>query len=185
MRPRVPMNTKYLVRLTEQEREQLEALIRQGKTAASKMQPANILLNAEAHGVAWSAAAIAVAVSVHPRTVAGMRDRCVEQAWRRPSPANSRHAPRTRHSSTARRRPTASPCAVRSLRQAMPDGHGGCWPRKWSRCRLWRPLPMRPSGGRAKKRVEAASAQTLGHPPGAEWSVCGAYGAGAGTLSPA
>jgi transposase len=73
------MNKKYIVRLTEQEREQLEALIRKGTSAAYKIKHANILLKADADGAAWSDEAIAAAFSVHTRTVAGIRERFVEQ----------------------------------------------------------------------------------------------------------
>ena len=79
MRHRVKMNKKYIVRLTEQEREQLDALIRKGKTAAYKIKHANILLKADADGAAWRDAEIATAFSVHIRTVAGIRERFVEQ----------------------------------------------------------------------------------------------------------
>jgi hypothetical protein len=79
MRQRVKMNKKYIVRLTEQEREQLEALIRKGKSAAYKIKHANRLLTADADGAAWSDEEIAGAFSVHPHTVAGLRERCVEQ----------------------------------------------------------------------------------------------------------
>jgi hypothetical protein len=72
------MHKQYLVRLTEQEREQLDAWIRKGTSAAYKIKPANRLLNAEADGVAWNDAEIAAACAVHPRTVAGMRERVVE-----------------------------------------------------------------------------------------------------------
>ena len=73
------MNKKYVVRLTESEREHLQAFIRKGKAAAYKIQHANILLKADADGAAWSDAEIAAAFSVHPRTVAGIRERFVEQ----------------------------------------------------------------------------------------------------------
>ena len=73
------MNKKYIVRLTEQERDQLEAVIRKGKAAAYKIKHAPILLKADADGPAWSDTAIAAAFSVHTRTVAGIRERFVEQ----------------------------------------------------------------------------------------------------------
>jgi hypothetical protein len=79
MRQRVKMNKKYIVRLTEQEREQLDALIRKGKSAAYKIKHANMLLKADADGAAWSDEEIAGAFSVHTHTVAGLRERCVEQ----------------------------------------------------------------------------------------------------------
>ena len=67
------MNKKYIVRLTEQEREQLNALLRKGTSAAYKIKHANILLKADVDGAAWSDEEIATAFSVHPRTVAGIR----------------------------------------------------------------------------------------------------------------
>ena len=73
------MNKKYIVRLTEQEREQLEAVIRKGTSAAYTITHAHILLKADADGAAWSDEAIAGAFSVHTRTVAGIRERFVEQ----------------------------------------------------------------------------------------------------------
>jgi hypothetical protein len=77
-RQRDTRNKKYIVRLTEQAREQRDALIRQGTAAASKIKHAHMLLKAAADGAAWRDEAIAAAFSVHPRTVAGMRARCVE-----------------------------------------------------------------------------------------------------------
>jgi len=76
---RCKMHKKYIVRLTEHEREQLDALLRKGKTAAYKIKHANMLLTADADGAAWRDEAIAAAFSVHTRTVAGMRERFVEQ----------------------------------------------------------------------------------------------------------
>ena len=73
------MHKKYIVRLTEQEREQLDALIRKGKAAAYKIKHANILPKADADGAVWRDEAIATAFSVHTRTVAGIRERFVEQ----------------------------------------------------------------------------------------------------------
>ena len=73
------MNKKYIVRLTEQEREQRAAWIRKGKLAAYKIKHANMLLKADAAGAAWSDEAISGAFSVHTHTVAGMRERFVEQ----------------------------------------------------------------------------------------------------------
>jgi hypothetical protein len=79
MRQRVKMHKKYIVRLTEQEREQLDALIRKGKSAAYKIRHAHMLLKADADGAAWRDAEIAAACSAHSRTVVGIRERFVEQ----------------------------------------------------------------------------------------------------------
>ena len=48
------MNKKYVVSLTEEERQGLETLVSQGKAAARKISRAWILLKADAAGPAWS-----------------------------------------------------------------------------------------------------------------------------------
>ena len=73
------MNKKYIVRLTDEEREQLAELTRKGKAAAYKRRHAQILLKADADGPAWTDARIAESFSVSVNTVLGVRQRLVEQ----------------------------------------------------------------------------------------------------------
>mgnify|MGYP001321736691 CR=1 FL=1 len=47
------MPKKYVVRLTTEEREQLEALVSKGRTQAYRIRHAHILLKADADGPAW------------------------------------------------------------------------------------------------------------------------------------
>lgn len=68
---------KYVVRLSEAERQQLGALLTKGKAAAYKIKHANILLKADADGPAWSDQRIAEAFRCHVRTVENVRRRCV------------------------------------------------------------------------------------------------------------
>jgi hypothetical protein len=70
---------KYIVRLTEEERNQLKETVSKGKTAAYKIKHANILLQADADGPNWQDEAIARAFSVHLCTVGYIRKRLVEQ----------------------------------------------------------------------------------------------------------
>ena len=72
-------NKKYIVRLTDAEREQLTELTRKGNAAASKIRHAHILLQADAHGPAWTDTKIAESFSVSVNTVLGVRQRLVEQ----------------------------------------------------------------------------------------------------------
>ncbi len=65
--------------LTPAEREPLTALVSKGKAAAYKIKHAHILLLADTNGPAWSDENIAKALSVHPNTVRGVRQRWVEQ----------------------------------------------------------------------------------------------------------
>ena len=75
------MNKKYVVRLNGEERQRLQRLVGIGKTAAYKVTHARILLAADQgpEGPAWADAPIAEALSVHRRTVEGVRQRLVEQ----------------------------------------------------------------------------------------------------------
>ena len=76
------MEKKYIVHLTDAEREQLRALISGGTTAARTQAHARILLKAgehEPHRSDWSDGAIAEALEVSEATVARVRKRCVEE----------------------------------------------------------------------------------------------------------
>ena len=70
-------NKKYVVRLTDEERGGLEAMVKKGRGAAYKIRHANILLKADADGPAWTDERIAEAFGCHPRTVENVRRRCV------------------------------------------------------------------------------------------------------------
>lgn len=75
------MNKKYVVRLTSEERTTLQRLVSVGRGAARKILHARILLQADqgTGGPAWTDEQIAEGLTVHPRTVAGARQRLVEQ----------------------------------------------------------------------------------------------------------
>jgi transposase len=75
------MALRYKVTLTEEERIQLEALTRNGKTAASKFIHARALLlcDAGAHGSPWKVAEVAEALGITARTVEHLKERFVEE----------------------------------------------------------------------------------------------------------
>lgn len=70
---------KYIVRLTDEERQQLEDLVGKGQAPAYKIRHAHILLKADADGPCWTDQAIADAFCCHRGTVEGIRKRFVEQ----------------------------------------------------------------------------------------------------------
>jgi transposase len=72
---------KYLVTLSDEERQGLHTLIAAGKAAARKLTHARILLKADQApgGPAWNDAAITEALDVGLSTVARVRQRFVEQ----------------------------------------------------------------------------------------------------------
>jgi hypothetical protein len=70
---------RYVVRLTDEERHQLEDLVGKGRAPAYKIRHAHILLKADAEGPCWTDERIADAFCCHKGTVAGIRKRFVEQ----------------------------------------------------------------------------------------------------------
>jgi hypothetical protein len=72
---------KYKVTLTDEERQQLQALIAAGKASARRLAHARVLLKADAApgGPAWPDERIAQAVEVSTDTIGRIRQRFVEQ----------------------------------------------------------------------------------------------------------
>jgi len=72
---------KYIVTLSDTEREKLNALIHSGKHPAQKLLKARILLKADAsdRGEGWSDSEIAAALETSVATVARTRQRLVEE----------------------------------------------------------------------------------------------------------
>ena len=86
------MEKKYIITLTPEERQMLEAMLSRGKSAARKLAHARILLKADASpgGPNWSDEAIAEGVEVGRATVERVRRQFVEEGLeaaliRRPS----------------------------------------------------------------------------------------------------
>ena len=74
------MPKKYIVELEAEERAYLQSIINKGKSAARKIQHAQILLKADSgvHGPGWTDQQIADAFCVGVRTVERIRHRLVE-----------------------------------------------------------------------------------------------------------
>ena len=75
------MNKKYVVRLTDDERSSLHRMVSVGKAAARKILHARVLLQVDQGlaGPAWPDTKVSEALTVHPNTIAGIRQRFVEQ----------------------------------------------------------------------------------------------------------
>lgn len=70
---------KYIVRLNEEERNQLHELVSKGKAAAYKIRHAHILLKADADGPNWTDEEIAEALGCHVKGIPAIRERFVMQ----------------------------------------------------------------------------------------------------------
>jgi hypothetical protein len=75
------MEKKYIVRLTDEERETLQGVIRKPKRSAAKVRRAQILLKADADGPNWTDARIAEAFSCSTKAVENIRQRLVLQGF--------------------------------------------------------------------------------------------------------
>jgi len=75
------MKKKYIIRLSEEERQGLTDLVRKGRVAAYRRTHAQILLLADEgrHGSGLLDAEVAERVGVNERTVSRLRQRCVER----------------------------------------------------------------------------------------------------------
>ena len=104
---------KYVVRLSGEEREQLQALIRKGKSPAKRLLKARILLKADGSdaGEGWSDSRIIKALDTSKSMVYRVRKQLVEEGFR------SGIEPQTAHD-------TARCCDFRQREGSQADRHG-------------------------------------------------------------
>ena len=76
------MQKKYIVRLSDEERAELQTVIKKLKGTSQKVRRAQILLKADANGPNWTDARIAEAFSCRIQTVEFNRQRLVERGFR-------------------------------------------------------------------------------------------------------
>jgi len=75
------MEKKYIVRLTDQERNTLVEVVKKLKGTSQKVRRAQILLKADADGAAWTDKQIAEAYACRTKTVENVRQRLVERGF--------------------------------------------------------------------------------------------------------
>lgn len=75
------MNKKYIVRLSDYEREELKAVVNKLKGSSQKVRRAQILLKADADGPGWTDVRIAEAFSCRVQTVENLRKRLVTEGF--------------------------------------------------------------------------------------------------------
>jgi hypothetical protein len=75
------MQKKYVVRLTDQERDELRDVVKKLKGTGQKVRRAQILLKADAEGPNWSDERIAEAFACRTRTIERLRQRLVERGF--------------------------------------------------------------------------------------------------------
>jgi transposase len=75
------MNKKYIVRLTDAERERLSGVVKKLSGGSQKVKRAQLLLKADADGPNWTDARIAEAFGCRTRTIEKLRERLVTQGF--------------------------------------------------------------------------------------------------------
>jgi hypothetical protein len=75
------MRKKYVVRLTDAEREMLTGMLKKQRVSAQKVRRARILLKADADGPNWTDARIADAFDCRTHSVECLRERLVSEGF--------------------------------------------------------------------------------------------------------
>ena len=75
------MHKKYIVRLTNEERETLRSVVRKLKGSSQKVRRAQVLLKADADGPNWTDTRIAEAFDCRTKTVENIRQRLVRDGF--------------------------------------------------------------------------------------------------------
>ena len=84
---------RYIVRLTDQEREVCRETVRKLNGSSEKVRRGQILLKADADGPAWTDQQIADAFSCRTKTVENIRQRCVLQGFEQALERKRRESP--------------------------------------------------------------------------------------------
>ena len=165
---------KYAVRLTPEERENLQRLVRGGKSPARMTTRARILLKT---GDGWPAPQVAEALDVAKGTVYRIKRRFVEDKGL----YGSAPKPTGTESWTTGVRLTWSRWPAAQRRRGMTTGPCACWLARWSSWGWRPPCPTKGCASGSKKRSQAVAEERVVHPQG-ERGVRGAHGGSAGPI---
>src|SRR5208283_306764 len=91
----VPMQKKYIVRLSKQERNTLQEVVKKLKGSGQKVRRAQVLLKADAAGPGWNDNRIAEAFGCRRQTVEMIRQRFVETGFQETLEGKKRANPPT------------------------------------------------------------------------------------------
>ena len=75
------MQKKYVIRLTDAEREALNRLLKKKRVSSQKVRRAQVLLKADANGPNWTDAEIAEGFDCRTKTVENIRERLVTEGF--------------------------------------------------------------------------------------------------------
>ena len=105
------MQKKYIVRLTDQERDELTEVVKKLKGSSQKVRRAQILLKADADGPSWTDERIAEAFGCRTKTVENIPPAVREQGFEETLDSRKRRTPPVEKLLAASKRPRSSPRA--------------------------------------------------------------------------
>ena len=108
------MQKKYIVRLTDEERAELQEIVKKLKGSSQKVRRAQVLLKADTDGPNWTDERIAEAFSCRVQTVEQIRQRLVERGFRETLDGAKRKAPPRFVTRTGARRSRNRPQTLRA-----------------------------------------------------------------------
>src|SRR5882724_9075267 len=175
---------KYVVRLSGEERERLEALIRKGKSPAQRLLKARILLKADVSeaGEGWSDSRTIKALETSVSMVYRVRKQLVEEGLEAVLSRKQRATPAVPPIFDGEREAKLIALLAPNLPRDARAGRFGYWrTRSWNSASSSAPATPR-SGGRLKKLSQTASAAMLGHSAEGEQRVRSGDGRCAGRV---
>jgi hypothetical protein len=157
---------KYVVRLSSEERQQLETLIRKGKGPARRLLKARILLKADVSdtGPGWSDSKIVAALDTSASMLYRVRKQLVEEGFEAVLSRKQRVMPAVARIFDGEKEAKLIALAPPSRRRAAHAGRCGCWrTRSWNLASSSARATQR-SIARLKKPPQTASPAMLGDP---------------------
>ena len=140
------MHKKYIVRLTNEERETLRIVVKKLKGSSQKVRRAQVLLKADADGPNWTDTRIAEAFDCRTKTVENIRQRLVRDGFeialngkKRESPPRAKALDGEQEAKVIAMRLGSPPP------RASPTGRFGCWRNNLCNWRSWIPSVRKPS----------------------------------------
>lgn len=178
------MNKKYIVRLTREERVELKKLVRKNNSKSYRIRHAHVLLQADADGQGKEDKQIALALSMHFRTVEDIRKRFVLEGLESALERKKRVTP-----PRARVLDGAGEARLIALSCGKPPNGRAKWTLKLLAERLVELDVVETICDQTvrrvlKKRVEASSAKMLVHSAQRKRGICRGHGRSSRTLSP-
>src|SRR5256884_1565143 len=175
---------KYVVRLSGEERERLETLIRKGKSPARRLLKAGILLKADVSeaGKGWSDNRIIEALETSPSMVYRVRKQLVEEGFEAVLSRKPRAMPAVARIFDGEKEAKLIALACSKPPRDAYAGPCGCWRTKWENSAFSIVPATARSGARSKKHSSAPSPPALDHPAEGQQRVHSRYGRRAGRL---